>query len=246
MNYFTSFNPLKHLFGGLIVDFRTSVESVHTLKSFGIKVFKSTKLNSVSEAVCGHTDIQIHNLGNNRLLCAPEVYDYYKSMLPCVDLIKGSQKLTTKYPGDILYNAAAFGDYLICNTAYTAKEILSEYVSLKKKILNVKQGYAKCSICIIDSNAIITSDMGIHKTAIKNDIDSLLIEPGFIELYEGMNGFIGGASGLIAPNILAINGNIKTHKNCNDIIAFCKNRHVDVVSLNNDNIVDIGSIIPVF
>lgn len=246
MNYFLNPNLPNKRSKGVIVDFRMSDESVLTLKSLGIEAIKSVKIDNVIDEVCGHCDVQIHHLGANRFICAPKAYEHYKAVLPNADVIKGSKCLTEKYPGDVWYNAAAFGDYLICNTACTALEILSEYRSLNRKILNVKQGYAKCSICVVSNRAIITSDKGIYKIANQNEIDALLIEPGFIELYGGMDGFIGGASGLIAPNTLAVNGNIKTHKNCEDIVAFCKNHSVDVVSLNNGNIVDIGSVIPIF
>lgn len=246
MNYFAKPNLPNKRSERVIVDFRISDESVRTLKSLGTEIIKSFEVDTVMDEVCGHCDIQIHHLGGNGFICAPETYEYYKSVLPNADIIKGSKSLNEKYPDDVWYNAAAFGDFLICNTACTALEILSEYRSLNRKILNVKQGYAKCSICVVSDRAIITSDKGIYKTANQNEIDALLIESGFIELYGKMDGFIGGASGLIAQNILAVNGNIKTHKNCEDIIAFCKNYGVNVVSLNSGNIVDIGSIIPIF
>ncbi len=245
MNYFENANLPNKRSKGVLADYRISEESESFLKSLNITVYKSAKLTSVGKAVCGHTDIQIHHLGKNRFVCAPECYNHYKSILPDADIIKGSKPLSEKYPADIPYNAATFGDFLICSAACTAIEILSEYLSLNRKILNVKQGYAKCSICPINSNAIITADKGIYKTATANGIDVLLIEPGCIELY-GMEGFIGGASGLIAPDMLAVNGNIKTHKNCNEIISFCKKYGVEVVSLNQGKIVDIGSIIPLF
>ena len=43
------------------------------------------------------------------------------------------------------------------------------------EIINVKQGYAKCSICVVSDNAIITADKGIAKAAIQNRIDVLEI-----------------------------------------------------------------------
>ena len=245
MTYFEIPNIPNKRSIGVLTDYRISKDSVNSLQAMGIEVLKTAKLNTVGNNICGHTDVQIHHFGKGRFVCAPEAYDYYKSILPYAEIIKGSKRLSEKYPADVPYNAAAFGEYLICSTACTAIEILSEYLSLNRKILNVKQGYAKCSICVVSSNAIITSDKGIYKIAKSNGIDVLLIEPGYIELY-GMSGFIGGASGLIAPDMLAVNGNIKTHVSCDDIISFCKNYGVDVVSLNNGNIVDIGSIIPLF
>ena len=57
-----------------------------------------------------------------------------------------------------------------------------------------------------------------------------------------MQGFIGGASGLINKTTLCFNGDLKTHPDCNNIIDFCKNVGVDTISLNKGNLVDIGTI----
>ena len=246
MNYFDNPNLPNKRSSGVLVDYRISEESVNELNSLGINVYKTKSVKALYNAVQGHADMQIHHAGGNRFIAAPEVYEYYKSVLPDTDIIKGSNELISKYPGDICYNAAAFGDYLICNAAYTAKEILSEYCSTKRTVLNVKQGYAKCSVCVINKDAIITSDKSIAKAAIQHEIDVLQIEPGYINLKDMSYGFIGGAAGLLAPDILSVNGDIKTHINYKNIISFCKNYNVEVISLKKGEIEDIGSIIPLF
>lgn len=246
MGYFQNPNTPNKRSVGVLTDFRVSEETVHELSLMGIKTFKTKRVKSLYESVCGHTDMQIHHLGKNRFVAASETYDYYNELFRDAIIIKGSKYLSDKYPDDILYNAAVFGNFVVCNAACTAIEILSEYRSMNKVILNVKQGYAKCSICIVNENAIITSDKGIYNEAKKNKIDVLRIDPGYIKLNGMSYGFIGGATGLIAPDILAVNGDIKTHQNCNDIIAFCKNYGISVVSLKNGEIEDIGSIIPIF
>ena len=58
-----------------------------------------------------------------------------------------------------------------------------------------------------------------------------------------MNGFIGGASGLLEKNLLAFNGDIKMHHDSEIIIDFCKNVHVDTICLNSGKLKDIGSIL---
>lgn len=232
--------------GGVIVDFRTNSESIKSLENLGIKVIPSIEVTALHQSICGHPDMMIHHIGNNRFVVAAECYDYFSSILDDAVLIKGTAGLAQDYPKDILYNCAVFGDFAICNTGCTAIEILSEYLSLKKKILNVKQGYSKCSICIVNENAIITADEGIAKVCNNNGIDVLKINSGNIEL-PGMNyGFIGGASGLIDKNILAVNGELKTHPNGDVIQSFCKNHSVDIYELKKGNITDIGSILPIF
>lgn len=232
--------------GGVIIDYRTSKETIKTLNNIGIEVILSCRISSLYDAVCGHPDMMIHHAGKKRFIVAPEAYNHFRIAIPDADITMGSKSLNSKYPKDICYNAAAFGNYLICNTAHTAQEILTEYKYTEKKILNVKQGYSKCSICIIADNAIITSDSGIYKTAVNNGIDALKITEGHISLPGMSYGFIGGASGMLAKNLLAVNGDIKTHPDYNMINNFCKKYDVDIISLKKGEITDIGSIIPIF
>lgn len=246
MEYFLHPNIPNKCSKGVLVDFRTSEESISTLKSLGIEVFKTQRIKCLYSSVCGHADMQIHHLGDNRFVTAPEVYEYYNELFAEACIINGSKKLSNRYPEDIYYNAAAFGNFLLCNSSCTATEILSEYRSMNKTILNVKQGYAKCSICIINENAVITSDKGIYKKLYDNGIDVLLISSGFINLQGVSYGFIGGATGLISNDLLAVNGDISTHPNSSEIISFCKNYNVNIISLKKGTLDDIGSIIPIF
>ena len=236
-------NALPNIcFDRALVDYRTDKVSIAELEKLGVNVYKSTPTKSLYNEVMGHPDMQIHFI-NNKAICAPEVYDYYKSLnLADVELICGSKELKSKYPDDVGYNVCNIGEYVILRPLSVAIEIFSEYHYLKKKILKSKQGYAKCSICVVNDNSAITADKGIYKLLKENNLNVLKIEEGHIEL-NNMKGFIGGASGLINKNTLCFNGDLKTHPDCENIISFCKNVGVDTVSLNSGNLVDIGSIL---
>ena len=226
----------------VLIDFRTEDISISELRKLGVDVYKTTAVDSLYDEVCGHPDMQIHFI-NNRAICAPETYDYYKSLnLHNINIISGTKPLKDTYPDDVAYNVCLLGNYVICRPLSVTIEILAEYHSLKKTILNSKQGYAKCSICVVNDNSAITSDNGIYKLLKEHNINVLKIREGYVELY-GMQGFIGGASGLINDSILCFNGDLKTHPDCNNIISFCKNVGVDTVSLNKGNLIDIGSIL---
>lgn len=226
----------------VLVDYRTDNESIDELNKLGLNVYKTSPLNSLYNEVSGHPDMQIHFI-NNAAFCAPENYEYYSSFqFDNLKLVHCTKSLSGKYPYDIAYNVCNVGNYVCCRASYTALEILSTYRSLNKEIVNVNQGYAKCNICIVSKKAIITSDDSIYRALHSKDIDILKIKKGYIELYN-MEGFIGGASGLINEKILCFNGDLKTHPDCDNIISFAKNSGVDVISLNKGNLKDIGSII---
>lgn len=228
----------------LIIDSRADEEAVKTLRKMNYTVIPTLYLDKLYDAIAAHADIQIHYLGNNCFVCAPEAFKHYKKHLPSgFTLIKGSKTLDAKYPADIPYNAAAVGKTLICNSRSTAIEILQTYTCKGRSILNVNQGYAKCSICVVTGSAIITSDAGIASAANGNGIDVLKISEGHIELNNMNYGFIGGASGLIEKDVLAFNGELNTHPDGDKIKKFCDNHKVKVVELKSGVLCDIGSII---
>lgn len=228
----------------IIVDCRADISTMQSLQKICNTIIPTQKLDILYDAIASHADIQIHYLGNNHFLCAPQVYDHYKRHLPSeFTLIKGSVQLKEKYPYDIPYNAAAVGNTLICNSRSTAIEILKTYRGSTRNILNVAQGYAKCSTCVIGANAIITADTGIADAAEKHGIDVLRINTGHIELKNMNYGFIGGASGLIDKNVLAFNGELDTHPDGDNIRNFCRSHNVFIMELKIGILTDIGSII---
>lgn len=230
----------------IIIDYRTNKESIFLLARLGYNIIETIPIKCLYEAVCGHPDMQLHYAGDNTVICAKEVYSYYKEKLPKeYNLICGSQPLKGIYPYDILYNTAVIGDLVICNEKYTAEEILEAYHRMGKKILNVKQGYAKCSIAVIGDNAAITSDEGIYKVLVENNINTFKTKPGSVKLSPLPYGFIGGCSGLLHKGLLAMNGNIDRHPEGKSIRDFCRSNGADILCLNKEALYDIGSIIVV-
>lgn len=243
MNFIKMPNLPQEKVKAVVMDYRTNHESIKRLNSIGIEVFSSAEIDTLYEAVNGHPDMQLHHLGGSRFVCAKEAYEHYLSLFPKdVQLICGTEELGRKYPADIAFNAAAVGEYLICNKKHTAKEIVASY----SKIIDVKQGYAKCSVAIVSKNAIMTADVGIYKAMSRLGYDVLLIKPGQVKL-DGMScGFIGGACGLIAPDVLAVNGSLKSMNEKDKISDFCNKFGVKILELNNEELYDIGSVIPIY
>ncbi len=226
----------------ILVDFKTGKNTISELTALGYNVITTQKHSSLYESVCGHSDMTLFRSSGGVFVCAPEMYDYYKDVLSG-KLIKGKKTVGGQYPDDIPYNVADVGGYLIHNTRFTDPEILNLYSS--DKIIYVRQGYAKCSICAAGT-AVITSDSGICKALANTaDIDVLKIREGYIRLDGINNGFIGGATGFVDGTVF-VNGNLSRHPDGDMITAFLKNHGIDVISLTNGDIVDIGTIIPLF
>lgn len=223
----------------IIVDYKTSTDTKNELMKLGFSVIDTKPVRSLYNEVKGHGDMQIH-IVNGKAICEPTVYEYYLKKLKNVNVIRGSVNISGKYPNDISYNTCTLGNTAVCKVANTALEIINEY----KNIIDTRQGYAKCSLCVLNDYSAITSDSGLYKQLTNLGFNILKITPGHIAL-GNMDGFIGGASGLIKPNLIAFNGNISEHPDYKNIKCFCDDLNIDIISLNKGVLTDIGSFIVV-
>lgn len=112
------------------------------------------------------------------------------------------------------------------------------------RIIDVKQGYTKCSLCPVRENAVITDDSGIEKVLLNNGYDVLKVSKGSVRLHGFDYGFIGGCSAMISRDILLFFGNFEMHSDKDRIKVFLQNYGITPQSLNGDVLTDIGSIIP--
>ncbi len=138
-----------------------------------------------------------------------------------------NEKMGSKYPDDILFNALALGDTLFCKSQSVSSHILKMF----KKTADVAQGYAACSTLALSDSAIITADSSIARAARDNLIDVLQITQGNIKLPGYLYGFIGGASFVYKKTVYFF-GNIDTHPDSELIKAFIHNRDMDFICLD--------------
>lgn len=241
----SSFIPNKKISLALI-DNRACEDIIKNLNKLNINIIKSIKCNETYNAISCHPDICVVKLNDNNILVAPNVYDYYYENLTLLgfNVIKGNLPIGSKYPNNIQYNLVILGNKVIHNFKYTDRVLLDYIEKNNMEKINVKQGYCKCSTCIVDENSIITSDEGIYKEVIKHNIDCLLIDKGHIDLFELNYGFIGGCSGLISDDTLVFFGNIENHPNFQEIKSFVSSRNKKILSLKEKKLTDLGSLIP--
>jgi len=229
-----------------VVDYRISPEIEESLKKEGIEFIKTVSCKDLYEAVDGHPDMLMLHIGGNRLVLAPNIFE---SMAPKLEkkgfaVTKGVTWLVRNYPGNIAYNILRVGNLAFHNLKYTDIEVIKALEKENTMLINVNQGYTKCSVCILDSRTIITSDRKIAETAEKYGVESLLIRPGGIVL-KGLNyGFIGGASGLLSKKQIAFAGSLNSLEESCQIAEFLNKKGFKIKSLSDEKLVDYGSIIP--
>ncbi len=191
-----------------------------------------------------HADMQIIHICNNIFVCSETVLEHYKKMLPDAEIYCGKAPCSD-YPHNIAYNACIIENKIFCNSKYTDSIVLKKAIDAGLEIIDVKQGYAKCSTAVVAENAVITSDKGLYKIYVEQGIDVLLIREGHIILKGYNHGFIGGCCGKIDKNILWFYGDITAHPDYIKIKEFCDKYSCEVEYAKGFPLTDIGSILPI-
>lgn len=221
-------------------------ESIRTeLQEIGIYVVTAGQNSPLDIPVRYHSDMICHYLGDGSIIVAQnetELADELKNR--GFKVFFASKPLEKEYPKDTILNCARIGDKLLCGKS--ADSMIIEHARENGiKIIRVNQGYSRCSSCIIDEHALITSDPSIYEACIENGIDALNISKGNIQLNGYNYGFIGGATAKVKKDLLLTFGNVFLHPNAGEIIKFCSKYGVSVQPLSKGPLTDIGGIIPI-
>ncbi len=230
-----------------IVDGRINNSLEKGFSAKGIQIVKTKLHTSLYKSVAFHPDMFLHHIGGKNIVYAPGTSEDTVRELEGYgfQLVRGEAELENKYPGNISYNAARVGKYVFHNTNYTDNILKKFFSKLDVELVHVNQGYAKCAISVVDENSIITMDRGIAKIADQKGLDVLVVEEKNI-LLKGLDyGFIGGSSGLIDKNTWAVSGKFESLESCLKIIDFLYNKGKTIISLSDQQVVDIGSPIPI-
>ncbi len=145
------------------------------------------------------------------------------------------------YPKDVLFNGFTLGNRLFCNKKAFSKVVQAYALACGMEIVDVRQGYAKCSTLVLGDKQIITADRGIAKAA-EPFCEVLCIREGGISLAPYAYGFIGGAS-FILENTVYFFGNIDTHTDAASIRACIEKNGYRAVSLSDEPLCDCGGAI---
>lgn len=226
------------------VDYRTTYPEKEKLSSFGLEIIEIPICNDLYEAINGHVDIQFNILDkkSKKVIINKNISKNFKNNLEDrgITYIESKNSLKDSYPNNIILNALILENYFIHNLKFTDENLLNDQ---KDKILiNVKQGYTKCSCLPVSDKALITNDSGIYNSLCKYNFDILLLPPGDIIL-EGLNyGFIGGTGGLINNTTMAFFGDLNHYKYGNEVISFLSKYNVKPIYLKNSKLTDRGSL----
>ena len=208
---------------------------------------------NLDKPVCAHPDISVFSF-NNSIIAENRVVLTLKERMFLigeseVNISEGCKfEEETLYPHDCVLNFAVCGKRLIGNMKHINGELLDIAKKNELELISVNQGYAKCNICVVNDDAIITEDKGIAEACRKRGIDVLLLNTNSVKLDGYKYGFIGGATGTVFDDDGGVNkilfcGSVEKHPEFYNIDSFCKSHGAVPVSLSDDDLCDYGSII---
>ncbi len=223
-----------------IVSNTISEQAQKTLSAFGEIIFLKEQ-NTAYPGISSHPDIFICQI-KNKLIVAPNIeIDFLKILNQKeIQYETGQTTIKTTYPGTAHYNAVITDYFMIHHLNYTDPKILE--LSKEQTAIHVEQGYTRCSLLPLKDNHFITSDAGIYKTLIKQNIHVLYISPNDIKLYAQPHCFIGGCCGVF-ENIIFINGSLKKLHDGNQMVNFLEKLNYNIIELSNNILEDCGSIL---
>lgn len=228
-----------------VVDSRMSAECRRTLETYGYTVIPLPPSPFLASPVAAHPDMLMF-IGNARLICEKRYFDDNAETVERIAKIGGlkidttDEKASPEYPHDVIFNAAPIGDKLICRRKSVSKKIADMYEA--ENIVNVRQGYAKCSCLTVGDSGIITADPSIAKSAAAAGLDVLLLKEQGVSLNGYDCGFIGGASGDDGRHIFFC-GCLDRHPESRAIVEFCHLHGRETVSLSKEELYDYGSLL---
>lgn len=213
-------------------------DSAEKLKKYG-EVVRTRANKNLLKGLDTHTDILVHPLPSEELVVDRDNLEYYKKILPDKNIIPSHSSLSKEYPKDVPINAFTFKNYFIHNLKFTDKVLLDYYKNSSYEMINIKQGYGKCS-SLVTEDFIITSDGGIYES-LRDFIPIYKIKHGEIKLQNFNYGFIGGASGILDKKIF-FTGDFSHHSSHEEILKIIKKYDYEIEILSKDPIEDYGSI----
>lgn len=215
------------------------------LSKFGVSLFKTEPDFSLDAPVKYHPDMLLFHSENNHIILSPSQKKLKNELSGLGLKTVFSSPLKKDYPFDISLNFLKAGKFIFGKKAFADEKINSFAKEKGFEFINVNQGYARCSVCLVSENAAITEDESLYNALTGKGTDVLKIRKGFVKLSGYDCGFIGGASGKISKDKVAFFGDIALHPDYDKITAFLEKYGCKAVSLSSKPLADYGGFIPI-
>ncbi len=216
-------------------------EFVSEIQKIGHKVIASDTIDIFHKPEQRHADMQVLPIKNNVFIL--QECNILKCKLEKYNPIICRKSAEKSYPENVILNFLYFKNCLFGKIDAIDSSVKEYCVNNNIKIVNVNQGYCRCSTLVVSDNAVITADKSIEFAIKSEGADVLRISEGHIRL-EGFDyGFIGGASAEIDDTIYFF-GNIENHPDYNIIKKFIYKHNKKIKILCQEMpLTDIGGLV---
>ena len=228
-----------------VVDSRIPRPCAEQLRKLGYGLIAMPEFPSLQSPVSAHPDMLLF-FADREVLCHKDYLAIAETQIGEIakcgyDVIVTDENIAPQYPRDVLLNALRIDNKIYCRADSASALILDFARERGYSVRNVKQGYAKCSVCTVGDRATITSDPALCRAMREDGIDVLSISAGSVALIGYDTGFIGGCSGEDGDKIY-FSGNISLHPDGERIVEFCEKHKKTAVSLSDEPFTDVGTI----
>lgn len=207
------------------------------IKKSGVQIRRLPPFSALDAPVASHPDMLLLPL-DGKLIVPEKYYTENRVLFDGVNVLCAKETFSADYPHDVALNALETEKGIFC----LEKSASGRIKESGKKIINVAQGYTRCSCCKVNENALITADPSIAVAARDAGCDVLEVCSAGIRLPGYSYGFIGGCSGTADREILFF-GKIEDHPDYPSIEEFIYSHGKKPVSLSGEPLTDYGGIV---
>ena len=181
--------------------------------------------------VCSHADMTVGVI-DGRVIVTREYFEKNGDLFSGLDPVITDEEQGREYPRDILLN------FIDAKTAVVGLEKHITKHAKTKPVINVKQGYARCST-LSGGGYAVSADAGILSALSSLGYDTLRISAEDIVLNGYGYGFIGGASFDDGRDVYFF-GSLSYHKDGERIRTFLHAHGAVVHELDDTPLTDLG------
>ena len=214
---------------------------ISSLKEKGFNIINSEYVDELLPFERKHSDIQCLKINDTFFVAKNCIALKHILCDKGLKIVESESFLKKEYPDNVILNALYIGNKLYCKES--ALDInVKEYCGQNDiDIINVNQGYTKCSTACIN-DIFITADRGIYEALQNNGVEGLLIKSGNIVLHGCDYGFIGGCC-FEYKGTVYFTGDLKYHPDEKIIKDFLNKHSYKIDYLSNNELYDIGGFI---
>lgn len=209
----------------------------------GISLIGIPRCEYLPEPTSHHPDMLFYRLSDGALITDRRYYDHNRKFFERIaqyrEIKTSIADISKVYPADIRYDILNIDGVIYGRTDMACPEAVQE----ARRIVQVKQGYARCSV-LYAGDCAVTADEGLCKALNEDGIDVLKITPGNIELEGYGTGFIGGASAYIKElDTVLFFGDLSAHPDGDNIFEFLSSRGHKVKFVPEVKLSDYGGFV---